>query len=344
MDIHGKLFDFKKKRKKISLDELHSLISSTHLDAPELLAEINKLIEEGAIKPVDASGTNGNLLYPLYKVYRITIEKKPDGVMADEIKELHPLLQNNNFLKKNPEMYKKHRNDIKALNRYLFNRGDDERISRKERSFQIFGKEKLLDASEKDSIWPLISGLKIEEELRFYDTPEYWFPEYIPQRKSKMKLLICENKDIWFNIRRRMSEDGVMDVFGCLFDGVVYGMGNKISQINALTMYTKFMGDVEVDYLYWGDMDLEGYSIYERTVNNNPDISINLFVEGYCQMIKRAEKRKWNEDSPSDRNIVIDREALYALFEPNERMFLKRMLEESKLIPQEIITYIDLKR
>lgn len=62
MDIHVKLFNFKKKRKKISLDELHSLISSTHLDAPELLAEINKLIEEGAIKPVDASGTNGNLL------------------------------------------------------------------------------------------------------------------------------------------------------------------------------------------------------------------------------------------------------------------------------------------
>ena len=73
-------------------------------------------------------------------------------------------------------------------------------VSRKERSFEIFEQEKILDDS---SIKSLIKSLGItQDDLCFYDTPEYCFHDYIPQKKNNMVLLICENKDIWFNIRR----------------------------------------------------------------------------------------------------------------------------------------------
>lgn len=52
----------------------------------------------------------------------------------------------------------------------------------------------------------------------------------ISLKKEQYGLLICENKDIWFNIRRCMFENNYKSLFGMHIDGVVYGDGNKVSQ------------------------------------------------------------------------------------------------------------------
>ena len=61
--------------------------------------------------------------------------------------------------------------------------------------------KKLLSGDEKalDNHLRLLRSIGVSgEDLYYYETPEQCFSDYIPLRKSKMTLLICENKDIWF--------------------------------------------------------------------------------------------------------------------------------------------------
>ena len=211
------------------------------------------------------------------------------------------------------------------------------RYSRKERSFEIFGREKVLDDSEVKS---LLRHLEISEsDLEFYDTPEYCFHDYIPQRKNELILLICENKDIWFNIRRCMFEDHFKSLFGVSIDGVVYGNGNKVSnKAGALVEYVRFMGNPNVTFLYWGDIDREGFDIFRRTRDVNDSLNIELFIPGYRKMIERAQNISL-EDSPSSKKEGVSFAALFEGFSAKEQQFLNRVLEDNKLIPQEIIPY-----
>ena len=158
-----------------------------------------------------------------------------------------------------------------------------------------------------------------------------------------MTLLICENKDIWFNIRRCMFEEGTGKLFDTALDGVVYGEGNKISnKKGALEEYVKFMGNPEVTLLYWGDIDREGFDIFRRTREANHGLKLSLFVPGYRTMMERARNREI-EDSPSSRKQGESFEDLIHAFSPEEQIFLRDIFDRNKLIPQEIITYKDLR-
>ena len=158
-----------------------------------------------------------------------------------------------------------------------------------------------------------------------------------------MTLLICENKDIWFGIRRRMFESGWRCLFGTAIDGVIYGEGNKVSdRTGALVEYLKFMGNPQVRFLYWGDIDREGFDIYRRTKAVNDSLDISLFVPGYRQMMAML-KGKAAEDSPSSKKHGMDFDSVLQCFSADEQVFLKGILEDNKLIPQEIISYTGLK-
>ena len=241
MDYLVKLKDFGKKT--ITKEELEQLYRTTSDEM--LFAIVKQLKLEGILQPVRTSKTNGNNRYPIYLKYRILLPEEDYSVELAEISSLHPLLQARGYLQEKPEQYRKYRTLLRKLDAYLF-QGTVGRIpvSRKERSFEIFDEEKVL---EDRSFCTVLEHLGMNgETLDYYDTPEYYFNDYIPARKPEMTLLICENKDIWFNIRRIMFEDQRFELFGTRFDGVVYGCGNKVSQKDALSTYTRFMGGANV--------------------------------------------------------------------------------------------------
>ena len=212
-------------------------------------------------------------------------------------------------------------------------------ISRKERSFEIFDEEKALDDK---TFCALLERIGITADtLAFYDTPEYCFNDYIPDRKAQMTLLICENKDIWFNIRRMMFENNATNIFDTHIDGVVYGCGNKVSGMGALTTYTEFIG-LEVKYLYWGDIDRSGLNIYLSAVRANPNIDIKLFVPAYEEMLRLAHTRNI-PDSDDERNRIEDYSQVFDLIDQNLRNLFEHSIQNNKRIPQEIITYAFLK-
>ena len=153
-----------------------------------------------------------------------------------------------------------------------------------------------------------------------------------------MTLLICENKDIWFNIRRRMYENGARELSGTPIDGVVYGCGNRISEAGALSEYTRFMGTNHVEYLYWGDIDRAGFNIYLSLLKNNPGLSIRLFVPAYEKMLQLAGKHDI-PDSHDHRERMGDYESIYRLFAEEYRELLTAFIDNNKRVPQEIISY-----
>lgn len=334
MDIRKSLLNYGKKN--ITIEALASLLRIDYSDTKEIFVRVEDLMGDGIIEPVKTSGKNGNLAYSLFKKYRIIVKEEKNEELIAKIKKLHPILQRDGYLATHPAVFQEKEDVILCLNKYFFSKRE-EFVSRKERSFEIFGREKILDDS---TVKTLLRNLQITEtELRFYDTPEYCFHDYIPIRKSQMTLLICENKDIWFNIRRCMFEDKFKSLFGIAIDGVVYGNGNKVSQKQgALVEYVKFMGNPKVKFLYWGDIDKEGFDIFRRTKEANSDLDISLFLPGYKKMIERARNMVL-EASPSSKKEGMLFDDLLIDFSYDEMIFLKESLAANKLIPQEIISY-----
>jgi len=339
MDIKKMLLSHGKKT--ITLDEIISGLKLGEAGTEKVYTCINDILDKNILEPVKSSGINGNIRYPMYKKYRIAIKDEIDNAVIDAINKLHPMLLKSGYLSVNPSEYQRLKTVVDALNIFFFEAKMGEYISRKERSFEIFGHEKTLDDS---SVKSFLRKLKIsEKDLRFYDTPEYCFHDYIPIKKDSMTLLICENKDIWFGIRRRMFESGWRCLFGTAIDGVIYGEGNKVSdRTGALVEYLKFMGNPQVRFLYWGDIDREGFDIYRRTKAVNDSLDISLFVPGYRQMMAML-KGKAAEDSPSSKKHGMDFDSVLQCFSADEQVFLKGILEDNKLIPQEIISYTGLK-
>ncbi len=329
--MQAKLKSFAKK--KIGYDEIASLFD-IHSDS-NLYQLIATLESESLIAPIKSSGTNGNRVYPMFLKYRITLREDYAGVL-EEIAVLHPLLTKSEYLQRNPEEFVKHKDAIQKLNAYLFRERSIIPVSRKERSFSIFGEEKQLEDS---SVKSLLLHLGLTPTvLHYYDTPEYCFNDYIPQRKPHMTLLICENKDIWFNIRRRMYEDGCREIFGTPIDGVVCGSGNKVSESGALEAYTSFLGAGEIRYLYWGDIDRAGFDIYLSAIKNNAGLSINLFTEAYCEMIRLSDNRSI-PDSKDGRSHRGDYREALDVFPVEIREKILGLLKQNKRLPQEIVNY-----
>ena len=322
-------------KKTITKPQLEALFAESRDDV--LFSVIETLRQSALLEPVLSSSTNGNRVYPIYLKYRITLPEETFEAELDEISRLHPGLQAGGILQARPGDYRKYRDRLQKLDRYLFSvRADRIPISRKERSFEIFGEEKFLDDS---SFCRLLEKIGLgKEPLAYYDTPEYCFNDFIPERKAAMTLLICENKDIWFNIRRRMFEGHAMTLFDTRLDGVVYGSGNQISQKNALTAYTAFLGGGSISYLYWGDIDRAGLNIYLSLVKNNPALNISLFIPAYEKMLERARVLSI-PDSEDLRERLGDYEQIFSCVSEQNQAYLRESILENKRIPQEIIPY-----
>ena len=174
-------------RKRITLEELSRFCT----DSDNLYEQIKELTDNGVLVPVKSSGTNGNQKNPLFMRYTVCIENKIQ-VSPDEIYALHPRLSANGYLLRNRMQYVNSKAFLSRLSKWFTDHEGSDMMSRRERSFSIFGEEKELDNHLR-----LLEAIGISgETLRYYETPEQCFSDYIPVRKSTMTLLICENKDV----------------------------------------------------------------------------------------------------------------------------------------------------
>jgi Uncharacterized protein conserved in bacteria C-term(DUF2220). len=348
------------------MEQLEKLLNNTNktvtdvelqqiLREPDYLrfhCEVERLVESGVLKAIKSLKTNGRLP-PLYNKYRIIKPEEDYTRYLDLIRRLNPKLNISGYLQR-PETYKKHLQIVEGISRYLWFTPDllEKPMSRKERSFSVWGREKLLDKQMSLVREVLRYNGLAEDFLHYYDTPEPFF-EYVPDRRQLTTVLIIENKDSWFTLRKLMQDTGKNTFAGTAINVLLYGEGNKITKPGALEEYKATMLGGEgqaARFYYFGDLDWEGIRLFFRTRDTNPSLEIKPFAALYRLMLELAEKQeKISElpNSPDQRGVTAELPEFLAALGPAQGEnsespageFLQNILAEGKYIPQEIINY-----
>ncbi len=336
---------FKNAKKTISDQELQHIFQES--DYNLFHTEVERLVESGVLSPVMSSKTNGRLP-PLFNRYRIIKPPDDNTRYLESVRRLNPLLNISGYLQR-PEYYKKHLEIVEGISRYLWFAKDLLKgpMSRKERSFSVWGREKLLDehmALVKD----VLKFNHLDEEfLNYYDTPEPFF-EYHHDRAKPMTVLVIENKDTWFTFRKLMQATGQNCIAGTVVNVLLYGEGNKITKRGALEDYNATMlggrggqsgsGGQAAHFLYFGDLDWEGIRLFFRTREANPSLELKPFSPLYRLMLELAVTVKLPK-SLDQRGVIGPLPEFLSLLGLAEEKSLGALLAEGKYIPQEIINY-----
>lgn len=273
--------------------------------------------------------------------YRIIKEKEPEKDYSGEIRTLCNLLNIEGYLKR-PHIYEKHRELLLTLNTFLTKDREKLRtsISKNERAYQIWNDEKILDSSLCQN---LIEWNNLNEMLNYYLTPEPFF-DYIHTKKDKMTILIIENKDTWYTMRKLMdAEKGDYFLYGEEIDGLLYGEGNKITKTNALEEYQKEVIQRKCKFLYWGDLDYTGIEMCERVIMQNKDVCIEPFIKIYEKMMEEKEIEELGQIKHKQ-NQNIDLEFFLNYFDTKYKEEINLILSQNKYIPQEIINPININK
>lgn len=338
-----RLSQWAKRRSGITVLELQKLLEEP--DYPSFHQLVTELLAEGRLIPIKASGLNGRVP-SLANKYRIIQPREDYGECLEPIRSLEPTLNIAAYLQK-PHYYVRHQEILEGLSRYLWYQAHllEQPMSRKERSFSIWGKEKLID-EQFSLLWEVFRFNRLPENfLNYYDTPEPFF-EYVHGGVLPRTLLVIENKDTWFTLRKLMRETGKNRLAGISVQVLIYGEGNKVTKPKALENYAQEMFGREVltegEFLYFGDLDHEGIQLFFRTQRENPKLKLRPFQALYRKMLDLAAEREL-QPSPDGRNITVRVREFTRLLglDPDEDNNKGKLafLRRGDYIPQEILNY-----
>lgn len=178
------------------------------------------------------------------------------------------------------------------------------------------------------------------DKLGFYETSEP-LSYYSHSKRTPQNILIIENKDTFFDIRRYMNK-GCNQILGKEFDTLIYGAGKGIwktfsDYINGAETY--FVDENQL--FYFGDLDYEGILIYERLIENT-SAGIHIFTEAYEAMLDKALRTGFSAlpYMKEKQNTNIGTRFLDE-FEDMRKVQIYEILEMGRYIPQEILNEHD---
>ena len=320
----------------VSLNEIEEIIRTN--DYEQFVKTIKELTDINIIKPIKTKNNTNGKMPALYLKYRIIKDKAEDNEIENEIKHLSPELKIEKYLN-NKKIYKIHRTEIKQLDCFLKNKKEKlhTKISKNERAYQIWGYEKMIDSAIGKSI---INFNNLRENLNYYLTPEPFF-DYILEYNDDMTILVIENKDTWYTLRKIAIDKKLkqLKIFGENIEGLIYGEGNKITKPKSLEIYAKEMLGRQAKFLYWGDLDFSGIDMFERVRKENPNIEIKLFNKIYEKMLQLSNEKNLHDiRKEQNKNINIS-QFLRSFNDISIQEKIECLLNSNKYIPQEIINY-----
>lgn len=326
--------------KRITLEEIRQRKKIE--DYNELYDWIMKQIKSGSIKPVKASGTNGKRP-SLHLAYWMADENNSqhNEELIRELKfSLIPLISNDYYLA-HLDVYREERKWVLMLNTFLRDHRDalDEAESVNERSFEIWGREKFLKEEGGRRILKHCGILP--ERLMVYDTCEP-MACYCHTRETPQNILILENKDTFYSMRRCLME-GNNKILGTETGTLIYGAGKGIlkSFQDFSVCAEPYMRRRENRLLYFGDLDYEGIGIYERLAGMFYGIhEIQPFIPGYEAMIRKAVFCDYLPETSENQNRNITT-LFFSYFSDIQVEHMKAVLEAGRYIPQEILNRRD---
>ena len=306
--------------KKIKLETLIE-----HFDEYEKQYEhVQNMIADGVIEPIRNSPMNGKKP-SLHTMYWIC-ESKPD--YSDELNELKYKTRfiNIDYYTAHPDVYRKEREQALQLEAWLRHK-DDVTVSENERRYEIWRYEKFNETN-------ILKHCGIDKTvLNTYKTVEP-FAYYSHSRKTPQKLLIIENKDPFYGMRKHLLA-GHDTICGEEIGTLIYVGGNGVG-----ASLTEFESSAEPymladgnELLYIGDLDYAGIRIYETLVELT-GLPVKPFVKGYKVMLEKSVspgKCKKNQVFESGNRF-------FSFFDSDTANHIRDLLAKGLYIPQEILT------
>ena len=278
---------------------------------------------------------------PLYNKYKILPLKEDNKNFIEEINYALHFSFNKSYYLNNIDKYKEDKPYITALTNYF--RENKVKLSTamsiNERSYDIWNEEKFLkDGSGKRILKNL--GIIIED-LNVYATPEP-FVYFSANESLEQRILILENKDTWYTLRKLMLE-GESIFIGEKINTIIYGAGKGIEK--SLEDFKETAPEYlrnPIELLYWGDIDYEGIAIYERLKDRYSEVlNIKLFKEAYSLMLKLSKSRTLALSKDNQNKNIKD--MFFSELREENVEEIKQILSSGVYIPQEIANYEILK-
>lgn len=325
--------------KRISLDEL----MKRHPDYSysQHYHYITGLLAEQKLMPVKNAKSNGRRPALLLAYWVPKEEDQSEEELEEELKfQLVPLISIEYYLSHLKE-YQKDREWVRMLNQYLKTNQEllKEPESVNERSFEIWNREKFLTREQGEKILKRC-GLK-REFFNIYETAEP-IPYYSNTRKTPQNILILENKDTFFSMRRFLL-GGNTRIFGEEIGTLIYGGGKRIVksfQEFDLSVEPYMQSEANTLY-YFGDLDYEGIGIYESLSQQCEDGRKPVpFTAAYEKMLAKAGQVERLPDTKEHQNRNLTG-VFFSYFSRETKEYMQKILERGQYIPQEILNNTD---
>lgn len=318
-------------RRIVAVEELQSMAGDgNYLAFCELISELET---EGILSPVRASGYNGRSP-SLFNRYRIAVEDTPRPAFGDEIPTL-PTESAVRYYRAHPEQYQHDRPFVRAICRFILDGRAHPPVTVNERSYQLFRDEKALKEGRGKIVLGRM-GLG-HDDLCMIPTAEPFAHFDLRYLGGDDRALIIENLDTFISVHRCLRTG--TPLLGEMMPGfIVYGEGNKILSSFQFAREVPGLGE-EAAYLYFGDLDYEGISIYRRLAQHYETFTITPWVTGYLGLI-RVEP-----DPPRGRAAQRETSlrSFLASFPPRQARNIEEMISGGAYIPQEALTLAHMK-
>lgn len=260
---------------------------------------------------------------------------------------LDPRLWINGWLLSTPEAYASYEKELIALDHALVGATSlgDGTLSGRELSYRIFGDEKFLSVDGDGR--KLLHFMGLTDIVRCHPQAKLGLLHHIPRHHDRMRLVVSENLDPWLNMRDAMYLDGRKRILGERVHGVIFGTGYLVNDPHKLPDLLDTLGADEIEVLYWGDIDRAGLSILSKLVDETAGrFAVTPFAEAYHLMLERAMERfpdpLDNETTDQEAVPLAGLDLMEPLLKKREMAYLRDVVENSRLLPQEILTRSDL--
>lgn len=310
-----------RKNKSIPLTEIEKLFTG-NVNYNDFAKVVKSLEENGILIPVKSHKTNKKTI-PLYNTYRINKSHFKDQVInkiqifklkADENINLQ------GYFSLSEKEWEKDFPYIERVDNYIKEKGfPQDEASSPERSYEIMGDEKWIDEKGGKA---LLERLNIWDRLKItYNADPLMLAVNPKAINNPINIhLIVENKATFYDFLDSLD--------GTNFTSLVYGAGWKV--VSNLAMLERQLGlqNRKHQLFYFGDLDYEGISIWNRL--NEKSIVIPA-IEFYSQLLKKpATKGKKGQKSNIE---AVDNFVKH--FPKEEGDTIKELLKESYYYPQE---------
>lgn len=321
--------------------------ASLRLEDDRKAGIVETLVDNGILKPMATSDRrmiSGRMVPMRYSLDLTALEDDQSENLSHAIDMLDLRIRQNRptFFYEHPVLFKEFQSDLELLSKWLGSeRTRSRNVTRKERSYEIWGDEKHLTKTHKGSrsLEALLSSdLKLDADalLNTWDTVSPDFVSYILPGEGFV--IVSENKDFYSDMEDVLVANGRVDILGKTVRGVITGNG----WASGGTKFSDFRTRRNVtanDLLYVGDIDIDGIGILQRFESLFGE---SMFKEIYELMlslhIRRREAGLPLNTYSEKQNRSIDIAKITKRIDPNLIDEFADCLESRIRIPQEILT------